>query len=395
VKRNFVFTSESVTEGHPDKLCDHISDALVGRYLRRDRLSRVAAECAVSTGILFVAVKATTTATVDIPSTARAILDEIGYGKEGFSSKESTVMTSISEVDPSDTPRMDEEALADNEFDNVPARDQVTLFGFACNQTPALLPMPIWLAHQLARQLDRARHDGVLPYLLPDGKTQVGIEYRNRRPYRVHGLTVLTATRKPDDRAMKAFDHEMWEAVVEPVFATVELKPDADTRVDFNPEGALVGGPALHSGLTGRKTAVDTYGEYARHSGAALSGKDPSRVDRVAAYAARHAAKNVVAAGLSSECEIQLTYAIGQAQPVSVHVQTFGTGVMDDEKIEARVLRAFDFRPAAIVKAFTLRRLPSQHHDGFYAQLATYGHVGRMDLDLPWERTDVVEKLTH
>jgi S-adenosylmethionine synthetase len=278
-------------------------------------------------------------------------------------------------------------------MDHIVARDQVTVFGFACTHTPSLMPLPVWLAHKLARCLASARRDD-LPELLPDGKVQVSVEFHDRRPQRIHGLTVITTLHNGHTVDAEHLRSRIKEFVIEPAFADEDIVPDEQSRVDINPEGTFgSGGPAVHSGLTGRKTAVDTYGEYARHSGAALSGKDPSRIDRVGAYAARHAAKNIVAARLATECEVQLTYAIGLSRPVSVQVETFGTSSIDESIIERRVHAACDFRPAAIVKRFGLRRLPATRNDGFYAVLAAYGHVGRTDVDLPWERTDLIDAL--
>jgi S-adenosylmethionine synthetase len=392
--RDFVFSSESVTDGHPDKLCDRISDALVGQYLRRDRLARVNVECAVSTGILFVAVKAASTATVDIPFAAREVIEAAGYHLDGFNARDCTVMTSFSEVNGRQAPRVDEDDLPEAGLDAVPARDQVTVFGFACNQTESLMPLPIWLAHRLARRLSDARRDGSIAYLLPDGKTQVAVEFRDRRPLRIHGITVLATQRDVGSASPARLRDDILAQVVAPAFADEPLRPDRETRVDVNPEGIVVGGgPALHSGLTGRKTAVDTYGEFARHSGAALSGKDPSRIDRTGAYMARYAAKNVVAAGLASECEVQLCYSVGVSRPVSIHAETFGTNTIDEREIEERVRRTFDFRPAAITRALRLRALPAEQPDGFYIQVAAYGHVGRTDIALPWEHIDRVEML--
>jgi S-adenosylmethionine synthetase len=386
---DFVFSSESVTDGHPDKLCDRISDALVGQYLRRDRLARINVECAVSTGILFVAVKAGSTAAVDIPFAAREVIRAAGYDHDGFNARDCTVMTSISEVDQPSSMRIDEETLSDEELETIPARDQVTVFGFACTQTESLMPLPIWLAHRLARRLSEVRRDGSLPYLLPDGKTQVAVEFHDRQPRRIYSVTLLAAQRDAESATTTRLRDDILEHVIRPTFADETIRPDRDTRIDINPEGpAIGGGPATHSGLTGRKTAVDTYGEYSRHSGAALSGKDPSRIDRTGAYAARYAAKNIVAAGLARECEVQLCYSVGVSQPVSVHVETFGTAVMDERELEDRVRRTFDFRPAAITRDLRLRMLPGDQPDGFYVALAAYGHMGRTDVGLPWEKTD-------
>jgi S-adenosylmethionine synthetase len=389
MKRDFVFSSESVTEGHPDKLCDRISDALVGQYLRRDRLARVNVECAVSTGILFVAVKAVSPVAVDIPFAAREVIRAVGYDRDGFNARDCTVMTSISEPDTALDMRVDEEALSSEDLDAIPAHDQVTVFGFACRHTESLMPLPIWLAHRLARRLSEARRDGSIPYLVPDGKTQVAVSFRGRQPSRIHSLTILTAQQDAGSATAARLRSDILEWVVAPVFADEPLRPDPETRIDVNPEGPVIGGgPALHAGLTGRKTGVDTYGEFARHSGAALSGKDPSRIDRTGAYAARQTAKNVVAAGLAGECEVQLCYSIGSSRPASVHVQTFGTNTIDEPEIEDRIRRVFDFRPAAITRDLRLRRLPAERSDGFYINLASYGHMGRTDLDVPWEQTD-------
>lgn len=388
----FMFTSESVTEGHPDKLCDRISDAIVGSFLRRDRSARVVAECAVSTGIVFLSVKYRSSAHVDVAEIARGVIAGAGYRDGTFDAKRCTVMTSLNEMPP-DGVHVDERTLSDGELDRVLAQDQATLFGFACLHTQSMIPLPIWLAHRLARRLADARSSGELPYLAPDGKTQVGVEFRDRRPQRIHGLTLI-CSQHADAPATARIREDLLEHVIAASFDGEELRPDQDTRIAINPEGPIVeGGPAFHAGLTGRKTAVDTYGEFARHSGAALSGKDPSRIDRIGAYAARHAAKNVVAAGLASECEVQLSYSIGEPHPVSVHVETFGTNAIADREIEHRVRRRFDFRVAAIEKRFGLRELPARHPDGFFAKLAAYGHMGRVDIELPWERLDEVDAL--
>jgi S-adenosylmethionine synthetase len=269
------------------------------------------------------------------------------------------------------------------------------VFGYACNQTPAFLPLPIYLAHKLARRLSAVRLTRQLTYLRPDAKTQVGVEYRDRHPARIHSISLLASHVReplPDADAMCA---DLVKHVIEPAFADEPLRPDADSQVFINPEGPIpLGGPALHAGLTGRKNAIDTYGEYSRHSGAALSGKDPLRIDRTGAYAARHAAKNVVAAGLAEECEVALSYTIGQARPVSIQVETFGTGRAADAEIARRLEAHFDFRPAGIVRRFNLRHLPAANKGGFYRKLAAYGHVGRLDIGLPWELTDQVRSLT-
>jgi S-adenosylmethionine synthetase len=377
-----------VTEGHPDKLCDQISDAIVDGFLEADPFSRVIAECAVSTGILFLATRFYSQATLDIPEVARRIVRQVGYEKQRFNATDATIMTSFQELPEAMYQNRDESGMDDAELDRLTAHNPATVFGYACNQTATLMPLPISLAHRLARRLTAARLQRQLGYLAPDGQSQVGIEYRQRRPQRVHSITLVasqTSAEGPDAGQLRA---DMIEQVIEPVFRNETLRPDGDTRIWINPFGPVIeGGPALHAGLTGRKNAVDTYGEYSRHGGSALSGKDPYRIDRVGAYAARHAAKNVVAAGLADECEITLSYSIGIAAPVSLQVETFGTGRLDDEDIRKRVEANFDFRVGAIIGRYHLRELPKRFKGGFYRRLAAYGHVGRQDIALPWEQT--------
>jgi S-adenosylmethionine synthetase len=397
MRKDFIFTSESVTEGHPDKLCDQISDAIVDHFLRQDPAAAIIAECGVATAIVFIAARFAANASVDIPNVARQVITQIGYGQPDFNGKTCSVVTSLQEM-PQDGRRwVNENDLSEAEMDRLTVKDQATVFGFACNQTPAMTPLPIWLAHKLARQLTSVRLQRLLPYLSPDGKTQVGVEYRDRRPYRIHSITVvasqsrLPAAGGPD---LNQLQDDLKKTVIEVALQEEEIKPDKDTYVFINPDGPLIGGgPAVHAGLTGRKTAVDTYGEYARHSGAALSGKDPSRIDRVGAYAARYAAKNVVAAGLADECEVQLSYSIGLSHPVSVQAETFGTGRIADEAIATLLQQHFDFRLAGIIRQFNLRGLPSLVKGGFYRKLAAYGHVGRADISLPWEATDKIAAL--
>ncbi|MGE0679460.1 MAG: methionine adenosyltransferase [Candidatus Binatia bacterium] len=392
MKNNFMFTSESVTEGHPDKLCDQISDAILDRFLQQDPYSGVITECAVSTSIVFIAARFASTASVDIPNVARQVISQIGYGQPVFNGKTCSIVTSLRELPPEERRVFDEHQLSDEEIEGISVKNQVTVFGFACDQTPAFLPLPIWLAHRLARRLTSVRLQKILPYLAPDGKTQVGVEYRNRRPSRIHSLTVVGSQNMAaaaGGPTLATLRHDLQEAIINFVFLEEPIRPDEKTRIFINPDGPfVVGGPSVHSGLTGRKNAIDTYGEYSRHSGAALSGKDPTRIDRVGAYAARYAAKNVVAAGLATECEVQLSYSIGLARPVSVQVETFGTGVIPDEEIAARLGQHFDFRLAGILRQFNLRYLPATVRGGFYRKLAAYGHVGRMDIGLPWEVTD-------
>ncbi|WP_413200930.1 methionine adenosyltransferase [Nostoc piscinale] len=392
MKKDFMFTSESVTEGHPDKLCDQISDAIVDRFLQQDPYARVITECAASTGILFIAARFEPNANVDFTNIARQVIEQIGYEQKEFNSKTCSILTSLRELPASQTHLFDEHNLSDEEIEKITVTNQVTVFGFACNQTYTLMPLPIWLAHKLARQLSEVRHKNILPYLTPDGKTQVGVEYRDRCPYRIHSITVIASQNKAGKPDYQQLQDDIRETVINPVFENEEIRPDAKTRIFINPDGAFIkGGPAVHSGLTGRKNAIDTYGEYSKHSGSALSGKDPIRIDRIGAYIARYAAKNIVAAKLADECEVQLSYSIGLSRPVSIQVETFGTGKISDEEITNLLEKYFDFRLAGIIKQFNLRHLPTIHQDGFYRQLAVYGHVGRMDIDLPWEKTDKVD----
>jgi S-adenosylmethionine synthetase len=391
MKKDFMFTSESVTEGHPDKLCDRISDAIVDRFLQQDPYARVMTECAVSTAVVFIAARFEPNVNVDFTNLARQVIDRVGYDQTEFNGKTCSILTSLREFPKDEGRFFDERTLSDEEIEQIPVKNQVTVFGFACNQTPVLMPLPIWLAHKLARQLERVNLNKILPYLTPDGKTQVGIEYRNRRPYRIHSLTVIASQRKASKPDLEQLRDDICEAVIKPVFEDEDIRFDDQTRIFINPDGPLVvGGPSVHSGLTGRKNAIDTYGEYAKHSGSALSGKDPVRIDRIGAYAARYAAKNVVAANLADECEVQLSYAIGLSRPISIQVETFGTGRMADEEIATRLEKHFDFRLAGILKQFNLRFLPSLRKGGFYTKLAAYGHVGRTDIELPWEATDKV-----
>ena len=395
MKSDFIFTSESVTEGHPDKLCDQISDALVDCFLQQDPFSLIAAECAVATGILFIAARFAADAAVDIAGVARQTIARAGYdSSHGFDPNLCSVMTSLNEIPDGNRPKRNEADLDDAEIERIVPCNQASVFGFACTQTPGLMPLPIWLAHKLARGLAVARNSGDLVYLAPDGKTQVAVEYRDRRPSRIHSITVISATKNGLVPSANRLRDDIMDVVVASAFADEPIRPDANTLVFVNPGGPFRdGGPALHAGLTGRKSGVDTYGEYARQSDSALSGKDPSRIDRVGAYAARYAARNVIEAGLAEECEIQLSYTIGRARPVSMQVETFATGRIADTEIADRLERAFDFRLANIIRQFDLRQLPARSRDGFYRHLAAYGHVGRADLSLPWERNDLKEHL--
>jgi len=396
MKKDFIFISESVTEGHPDKLCDRISDAIVDHFLEQDPYARVRAECAVSTSILFIAARFASESRVDIPHVARKVISRTGYGKSDFDAKTCSILNSLQEYPQDADLFFNEQRLSEEEMEKIKVRQQATVFGYACRQTPALMPLPIWLAHKLARQIMAARLGDDLSYLSPDAKTMVGIEYRNRKPHRIHSLTLVLSANGKQKQAIpiKTIEEEIREAIVDPAFADEKIKPDKNTGIFINPlENLMVGGPSVHSGLTGRKNGVDTYGEYARHSGNALSGKDPLRIDRIGVYAARYAAKNLVAAGLAEECEVVLSYSIGLSGPASIQVETFGTGKLPDEDLVALLEVHFDFRLAAILRDFNLRHLPSRYQGGFYSRLAAYGQVGRLDLELPWEQTDKADGL--
>mgnify|MGYP000011756474 CR=1 FL=1 len=385
----YIFTSESVTEGHPDKLCDQISDAVVDHFVSLEPYSTVRCECAVSGAIIFIAAHFASSITVDFTHLARKVVKEIGYDQPDFNPKSCSILTSprAEAVDPAT--HFDEYTLTDAQIEAIPAKNQVTVFGYAVNESPVLMPLPIYMANKLTRRLTHARKQKILPYLMADAKVQVGVQYERWTPRRIHSLTLEVQTRtvgKPDADTLKA---DLMEAVVTPVFENLPVTPDGETVVHINPNGPYLGGPLYHSGLTGRKCAVDTYGEYARHSGKALSGKDPLRVDRIGVYAARYVAKNVVAAGLASACEIMVSYATGASQPVSILVNTFGTGTQPDGELAERLRSRFDFRPAGILKRFGLRQLPGQQAGGFFQKLSANGHVGRDDMDLPWEQTDM------
>lgn len=390
MKKDYIHTSESVTEGHPDKLCDQISDAIVDRFLERDFSSRVIAECAVSLSVVFIAARFASRIKVDFPNVARKVLRRIGYIDHEFNYKTCSILTSLKEMAPDQAVLFEESELSDEDIDRIPASDQVTIFGYACNQSPTLMPLPIWLAHKLARRLSSVRHEKVLPYLAPDGTTQVGVEYRDRVPRRIHSITINSTQKDRSFPEVNVLRDDIREAVIDVAFEDESIVPDNDTLVFINPYGPLkLGGPSVHSGLTGRKNAIDTYGGYSRNSGSALSGKDPLRIDRVAAYAARYAAKNIVASGLAGECEVQLSYTIGQPNPVSIQVETHGTRKIPHDEMVALVTKNFDFRLGAIIRQFNLRKLPKKHQTtGFYRRLAAYGHFGRPDMDLPWEATD-------
>jgi len=385
-----LFTSESVTEGHPDKVCDQISDAILDAILEKDPTARVACETAVTTGLVLVMGEISTRCYVDIPKIVRQTVAEIGYtrAKYGFDAETCAVLTSIDEQSPDiamgvDLPLEAREGLYEDEIEAIGAGDQGIMFGFACNETEELMPLSISLAHQLTLKLSQVRKSGTLPYLRPDGKSQVTVEYDGDKVVRVN--TVVVSTQHSEDVDQETLKKDIIEHVIKPVIPEDLL--DENTKLLINPTGRfVVGGPQGDSGLTGRKIIVDTYGGHGRHGGGAFSGKDPTKVDRSASYAARYVAKNIVAAGLADKCEIGLAYAIGVAKPVSILVETFGTGRICDEAIIELINRNFDLRPAAIIRDLDLRR-------PIYRQTAAYGHFGRKDIDLPWEKTDKAQLL--
>ncbi|TYP75707.1 methionine adenosyltransferase [Paenibacillus methanolicus] len=392
IKGRHLFTSESVTEGHPDKICDQISDAVLDAFLEQDPYARVACEVSVATGLVLVIGEISSSADyVDISAIARKTIKEIGYtrAKYGFDSTTCAVLTSLNEqsadiaqgVNAAIETRDGKDIRQENA--DIGAGDQGLMFGFATNETPELMPLPIALSHRIARRLSEVRKNGTLDYLRPDGKTQVTIEYVDGKPVRVD--TIVVSTQHAEEVTLEQIQKEIMEHVIKPVVPAEWL--DEQTKYFINPTGRFViGGPQGDAGLTGRKIIVDTYGGYARHGGGAFSGKDPTKVDRSAAYAARYVAKNIVAAGLADKCEIQLAYAIGVATPVSINVDTYGTGKVSEEVLVEVIQKNFDLRPAGIIKMLDLRR-------PIYGKTAAYGHFGRTDIDLPWERVDKAEQL--
>ncbi|MDY2713720.1 MAG: methionine adenosyltransferase [Candidatus Faecivivens sp.] len=382
-----LFSSESVTEGHPDKICDQISDAVLDAILAQDPTGRVACETCCTTGMVMVMGEISTSCYVDIPKIARQVILDIGYdrAKYGFDGQTCAIMTSIDEQSGDIAMGVDKSLEAKNGSDELEngAGDQGMMFGYACDETPELMPLPISLAHKLSRRLTEVRKNGTLAYLRPDGKTQVTVEYEDDKPVRID--TIVVSTQHSEDISLEQIREDIIREVVQPIVPAELL--DENTKYFVNPTGRFViGGPAGDSGLTGRKIIVDTYGGYARHGGGAFSGKDPTKVDRSAAYAARWVAKNIVAAGLAHKCEIELAYAIGVAHPVSIMVDTFGTGSIPDDQIEKAVEKVFDLRPTAIINRLDLRK-------PIYRALASYGHMGREDLGVSWEKTDMTDAL--
>ena len=409
--KNFLFTSESVTEGHPDKVCDQISDAILDEFLTKDNKSRVAAETTVTTGMALVCGEITSDCYVDIPSVVRQTIKNIGYVGEnggGFDYKTCAVLTSIDEqssdiaggVNKALEARNENADTSAMETEESGAGDQGIMFGYACDETPELMPLPISLAHKLSYRLSRVRKKGIVDYLRPDGKSQVTVEYKDGKPSRIHTILISTqhdpviGTISDNSKVQEIIKNDIRQNVIDFVFKNERIKPDENTIILVNPSGRFViGGPQGDAGVTGRKIIVDTYGGYSRHGGGAFSGKDPTKVDRSAAYAARYVAKNIVKAGLAEKCEIELAYAIGVAEPISVLVDTFGTGKISDEDLAELVNNNFDLRPVGIIKKFDLRNLPAKNGGKFYQKLAAYGHMGRTDIEVPWEETDKAEVL--
>jgi S-adenosylmethionine synthetase len=398
----YVFTSESVTEGHPDKICDQVSDAVLDALLAQDPASRVACETVVNTGLCLITGEVTTNARVDFNTLVRGVIERIGYSGAragGFDAHSCAVLVALDQQSPDIAQGVDEadDHAGAHEIQRI-AGDQGIMFGYACNETPELMPLPISLAHRLARRLAEVRHNGTLGYLLPDGKTQVSVVYENDVPVAID--TILISTQHTaeidgisEEKALRErIAADLWSHVVEPATSDLNLKPSQEaTRFLVNPTGKfVVGGPQGDAGLTGRKIIVDTYGGYARHGGGAFSGKDPTKVDRSAAYAARYVAKALVAAGLARKAEVQLSYAIGVAKPVSILVESFGTGAISNADLTALVQEHFDLRPGAIIETFGLRQLPQQRGGRFYQDVAAYGHFGRSDLSLPWENVEAI-----
>jgi len=407
LSRRYLFTSESVTEGHPDKICDQISDAILDAVLAADPSSRVAAEVVTNTGLVLITGELTTQANVNFIQVARQKIKEIGYtnADNGFSANSCSVMVALDEQSPDiaqgvTSAQEQRDKLSDDQLDEIGAGDQGLMFGYACNETPEFMPLPISLAHRLSLKLSQVRKSGELPYLGPDGKTQVTVIYEDGKPVGIDTILISTQHTETigaltDNTEIQAkIKADLLEKVIKPVFVGATVGLSDSTKFLVNPTGKFViGGPQGDSGLTGRKIIIDTYGGYSRHGGGAFSGKDPTKVDRSASYACRYVAKNIVAAGLAEKCEVQVSYAIGVARPVSVMIETFGTCTVDEDRLLEVVQKHFELRPAGIIQAFDLRNLPSQRNGRFYQDMAAYGHFGRTDLDLPWERLDKVDIL--
>ena len=388
MQSDFIFSSESVTRGHPDKMCDQISDRIVAGYLRHDPDAQVAAEAALSTGIVFSSVRFSSRVAVDTASLVREAIAEAGYTDGRFNARSCTVMSSHIEHEPTRAGPSSLVGATDDVIDRLVAAEQISAFGFACNHTAELMPLPIWLANKLARRLDTVRRDGTLPYLTPDGKAQVAVEFKRGRPHRIFAILINAGQRHESERKPGQMEEDIRAHVLPEAFEDEAIRPDAETRIVVTGSGK--GGPYVHAGLTGRKGGADTYGEYARRTDSALSGKDPTRVERLGSYAARYAAKHVVAAGIAQQCEVQLSYIAGLPGPVGVQVETFGTATQKEDDIAKRLRRSFDFRIGALCNRFKLLELEPED---VYPRLAVYGHFGRTDLALPWERLDSVDSL--
>lgn len=405
---NFLFTSESVSEGHPDKICDQISDAILDAFLSQDPNARVACETTVTTGMVLVCGEITSNTYVDIPGVVRKTIRDIGYtgpAGGGFDADTCAVLVSIDEQSADIAGGVDSakevRTSKGDALDQIGAGDQGIMFGYACNETPQLMPMPIAIAHDLVHKLSNERKEGSLGFLRPDSKSQVTIEYKNNKPSRVDTIVISTQHdpsidgNSNNDHVQNRIKQDILTYVVQPVLSQYHIEPDEQTQYFINPSGRFViGGPQGDAGLTGRKIIVDTYGGYSRHGGGAFSGKDPTKVDRSAAYATRYVAKNIVAAGLADQCELQVSYAIGVARPVSINVNTFGTGKVSDEELATAINKLFDLRPLAIIQTFKLKELSAERGGTFYKYLSAYGHIGREDLDAPWEKVDRVKDLS-
>ena len=394
MSKRFVFTSESVTSGHPDKLCDQISDAIVDHVLQQDPHSRIVCQSAVANGVLFLASSMDTSARIDIPNVARKVIRHVGYPEDVFDANDCTIMTTLAECEHDPVIDLDFEELDDKELDQVVASNQVMVFGYACDHNQAMIPMPLWLAHQMAARMDFPEVREVMPHLLPDGKVQVSVDFRNDRPKRIHGVMLKASQVRDGGPDSEEFAQQIHQHVIQPVLDE-SIPADDKTQILVNPGGPFYGGgPAAHPGLTGRKTGVDTYGNYARNSGTALSGKGPMHIERAGAYLARYLAKNVVAAGLARECEIQIAYTYGKPGPDSLRIRTNKTGKVDNQVILERVMKFCDMRLGAIIRDFDLRYLPRKNQAAdFYRRLAVYGHMGRLDMDVPWEDSSRAKEL--